>query len=181
MELKAKKEIEKTGGPAYPDDWPEVGHYQFLVLGIEVQPEKLPNMIIVALEVVTGEVPAQEGKKPDLLLWYDPASEKWSDNAIDRVTRFFWAVGLIKEGEQKNIEPSDAAGKCFIGKVAKLKKPKSKTDRTKIEVTGIEDGGYWPVGHPEVNGLFRADEKVTVIAETKNATPNPDDDDLGDL
>lgn len=178
------KHMGEVGGSEFGDDWPEPGHYQFFVSGIEVQPEKLPNMIIVNLEVVTGEVPGQEGKKPDLLIWYDPAHEKWSQNAMDRIARFFWACGIIEDEEEADLNPADAVGKSFIGKVGKVKRKKSKTDPTKVEVVQMEDGAYWPIGHADVEGLVQVDQEVAKLGAEKKPTKaasSEADDELDDL
>ena len=178
------KTMTEVGGGGFTDDWPEPGHYQFYVTGIEVQPDKLKNMIIVGLEVVTGEVPGQEGKKPDLLLWYDPEHDKWSQNSMDRIARFFWACGIIEDEEEADLEPADAVGRSFIGKVVKTKRKKSKDDPTKVDVIQMEDGGYWRIGHPDIEGLVKVDQEVAKAGAEKKTTEKAGDavdDDLGDL
>ena len=179
------KDVTELGLGGYADDWPAEGHYQFYVGGIEVQPEKLPNMIIINLEVITGEVPGQEGKKPDLLLWYDPEHEKWSQDAMDRVWKFFWACGLYEEDNlEPSFEPADAVGKNFIGKVGKVKRKKSKTDPTKIEVIQMEEGKYWPIGHKDVEGLVKVDEdlvKKGLEKKPTEAASSDAEDDLDDI
>jgi hypothetical protein len=184
VKLKTKgKTINEIGGSSFNDDWPAVGHYQFLVNGIEVNPERVQSCIVVQLEVVTGEVPGQEGKTPTMMLWYDPSHEKWGESAMDRITRFFWAVGLIEEDAESNVEENDAIGKTFVGKVVTQMR-KDKHTGKREERIGIEDGAYWRCGHPDIANLFSVDEKVVADAAkaaTVESKVDKDEEDLSDL
>lgn len=181
MDLSTKgKDVRNIGGPGFDDDWPQIGHYQFIVSGIEVQPERAKNGIIVDLEVITGEVPGQEGHKPRLFLWYDPGHESWNDNAMDRIVRFFWACGLIEENETKQVDPQAAIGRCFVGKVAKAMRKKSKNDPTKIEVVQMEDGGYWRIGDDAIKNLFTP-KKIETASPERKPEEKAADSELDDL
>lgn len=179
FKTKAKDDIQKRGGAKFDDDWPPEGHYQFLVTDIEVQPERMNNMIIVSLETVTGTVPGQEDKTPALFLWYDEEHKSWNDNCMDRIIRFFWACGLIEPGEEKEIEPLHCRQKSFVGKVIKGKRKLKSTGET-IEALQMADGQYWRIGDPEIKDLFETKE-LAPPPKAREEKPSTEDDGLDDL
>ncbi len=149
-----KKAI-SDAGTGYGGGWPPVGHYQFYVKGIKCNPDFKSNMIIIELKVIAGTMPGQEEVEPTLWLWHDKVHPAWGADHQERITRFFWAVGLIEEGEQKNIEPNDAIGKCFIGEVTKQMRKKDKDSSEKIEVIQMGDGLYWRLGNKAIEGIVK--------------------------
>lgn len=182
MRVLGKDKVMAETGTGFGSAWPPIGHYQFYVKGIQVNPERSPNMIMIELRIITGTVPGQEDLEPTLWLWYDETHPKWGADAAERVHRFFWAVGLFEEGEDADIEPSDAVGKCFVGEVAENFRKLGKDATEKTKIVEMKDGYYWRVDHAAIKTLFKSiDVKPESPAKEDSGATEEEDDELAGL
>lgn len=130
---------------------PEPGRYHVVVQDVDDSYEKNDTCIIVDLQVLAGTVPGQEEKKTKEFL-YLPATNT-PDWAVDRVSRFLWACGLLGEDEERDIQLQEAVA-CHL--VVELGKDSYKDKHGKEKETVRLDwnaGGLWPIGHPDVQDV----------------------------
>lgn len=127
------------------------GRYHVSVQKIEVQPEKHRSSIVVDVEILKGTVPGQEGNTAKCFLWYDPDNEKWQKFGEERVSRFFWAAGLVGDNAEADVNPTDATGRQLVIEI------EEKTEDGKTRV-GYQ-GSCWPLEHSDVSDVPK-DEKA---------------------
>jgi hypothetical protein len=103
------------------------------------------NATTVEFEVLAGTVPGQEGKV--VTQWYnlDDSGHETAEYG-EKVSRLCMAAGLLKPGEEKDIDASDLQGCQVVIKAANYKKRDGRTG------CGIADYGLaiWSITHPEV-------------------------------
>ena len=156
-----------TGG----GDRPLAGRYHVVVKSVDTSHTKNPTSIPTEFEVLAGTVPGQEGKTKIEFFYYDPADVK--DFAVDRLTRFAWACGLIGEDEEKDVNQRDAIGKQLVIELVDDTYIDKKTGQERKTVNIARDGGMWPVNHPDVCDVPKSQAAIDSGAGSTTYSSSP--------
>jgi hypothetical protein len=119
-------------------DLPLPGRYHAIVKAISDKKEKYPDTIITEFGILNGTNPGQEGKS---IRVFFGTTESWM---LERLTRFFMAVGLISPGEKKDIDPYKAVGRQLLIEVEDKENKKEKNMYRQVS-----NNGMWQIGHPK--------------------------------
>ena len=119
------------------------------------------NATIVEFEVLTGSVPGQEHKT--VTQWFH-LDDNGNEDAeyCEKVSRLSMAAGILKPGEEKDIEASDLENCQVVIKVQNYKKKDGTTG------CGVADYGLaiWGVNHPDVASVPKNLDAIRLWRET---------------
>jgi hypothetical protein len=123
------------------------------------------NATIVEFEVLAGSVPGQEGKT--VTQWFQ-LDDNGNENAeyCEKVSRLCMAAGLLRPGEEKDIDAGDLENCQVIIKVQNY------TKKTGGTGCGLADYGLgvWGVNHPDVAAVPK---NLDAIRLWREATGQP--------
>jgi hypothetical protein len=109
---------------------------------------------VIEYEVLAGEVPGQEGKTIDHMMFRDD-----DGNPREEVLRFVLAAGLAKAGEKSEVFlDRDAPGKQLVVAVTHWKKK----DRYVVGNMGMDT---WPIDHPDVESVPKDQSALSMLNE----------------
>lgn len=142
---------------------PAPGRYHVVVLDVDASFQKTPKNIPVHLEVLAGTVPGQAGMTTTEFLYYDRHDIK--DFAVERLGRFLWACGLIRPGEEADVQPEAAVGRQLVVELFEDSYEKNGVAKKSMKISWI-GGGVWPLGDPEVSDVPISREALATLAPT---------------
>jgi len=156
-----QSESDVKGKPAPVD-----GHYHATISNVNdsrVRKDGSPlNATIVEFEVLAGSVPGQEGKT--VSQWYN-LDDQGNETAeyCEKVSRLCMAAGILKPGEEKDVDAADLENCQVIIKVQNYAK---KTGGTGC---GLADYGLgvWGVNHPDVASVPKNLEAIRLWNEDR--------------
>ena len=125
-----------------------------------VRPDGKPfNATVVELEVLAGNVPGQEGKTVEHKLWLDKDTGAETPEYLQKALRLCLALGLIRPGEQKDIDfDSQAPGKICVVSFEETGK-----DGKKYTNVGNYGMDLWPVNDPAVAAIVNLPASQEVL------------------
>jgi len=165
---------------------PDPGIYHGIVNHVDDSQDKY-DAVIVDLEVLAGErrisgrspgEPVdQRGRSLRHMMFLE--GEKGKDYG-DKHLRFALAVGLIKPGEQKDVDWNEAVGRQLVFAVEKRAGKDKKTGEER-EYTNVGNYGLdlWSVGNPEVADVPKDEAALKLMqggGQAAGSGKNPYDD-----
>lgn len=129
------------------DRYPAPGRYQAKVKSVDDDYAEHPQSILIELEVLAGTVAGQEGRTMIERFPHDPKDEPVSDWFL----RFVWAVGLIGDDEEREIEPRDAIGRRLVVELVDGSGKDEPGNERKVRIDPT--GGMWPLNHVEARDV----------------------------
>lgn len=128
---------------AHVSNRPKPGNYHVEVVEVDDTFEKV-DKVVVEFKVLAGTVPGQEGLQ---CREYFAVTEK----ALPRLMMFALAVGVLKPGEKKDVDFTEAVGGQFI---VALSENTGKDGKSYINVTY---DGMWSLLNPAVADVPRGE------------------------
>ena len=161
-----QSESDVKGKPAPVD-----GHYHVTISNVNdsrARKDGSPlNATIVEFEVITGSVPGQEGKT--VSQWYN-LNDQGVETAeyCEKVSRLCMAAGILKPGEEKDVDAADLENCQVIIKVQNYAK---KTGGTGC---GLADYGLgvWGINHPDVASVPKHLDAIRLWNEVRGVSSN---------
>jgi hypothetical protein len=123
------------------------------------------NATIVEFEVLAGSVPGQEGKTVTQWFQLDDNGNE-SAEYCEKVSRLCMAAGLLRPGEEKDIDAADLENCQVVIKVQNYVK------KDKTTGCGVADYGLavWGVNHPDVASVPRNHDAIRLWNEARGVT-----------
>jgi len=115
---------------------------------------------VVEFEVLAGSVPGQEDKTVSQFYALGQNGEETAEYC-EKVSRLCLAAGILKPGEEKDVDLSDLENAQVVIKSQSYEK-KDKTIGCGLADYGL---GVWGVGHPEVASVPKNSEAIRLWRE----------------
>jgi hypothetical protein len=154
---------------------PDPGMYHFVVNHMDASFDK-HDAVIADLEVLAGKpdetalaMPDQRGRGLRHMMFLDE-----DGNYVDKHLRFALATGILKPGEKKDVDWSDANGRQLVGGVEKRTGKNRKGEEQEYANVSSYGLDLWSVGNPEVAHVPK-DEAALKLMEGGAASNTVDD------
>ena len=123
------------------------------------------NATIVEFEVLAGSVPGQEGKTVTQWFQLDDNGNE-SAEYCEKVSRLCMAAGLLRPGEEKDIDAADLENCQVVIKVQNYVK------KDKTTGCGVADYGLavWGVNHPDVAAVPKNLDAIRLWNEARGVS-----------
>lgn len=145
--------------------YPLPGKYHVVLENVEEKEKS----IVCKFVVLAGTTPGQEDKK---ITEFFPTSE----NAQPRLIRLAMSLGLLKPGEEKDVDFQKGVGGFLIVEAAENEYEKDGQKKKNVRVPWM---GMWPLGHKDVGDVPINQEELNAPTEPPKPEQPPQDGPAG--
>lgn len=157
----AQSESDLKGKPA-----PVAGLYHVTITKVNdsrVKKDGSPlNATVVEFEVLAGSVPGQEGKEVAQFYYLGDEGQETAEYC-EKVSRLCMAAGLLKPGEEKDIDAADLEN-CQV--VIEMADYTTKAGKTGVNIKNF-GLAIWGVNHPDVASVPKNHEAIRLWNEAR--------------